>query len=263
MSAVGLQPLRRFSTRHIGFVAATLVFVIAVWIIYVDRIYAGNIPLPTPTSTFEAFRELLASGELQQASLESLQVLVMGSIPGIVIGIAAGLVIGASRPLDATFGPYLFAFYATPFPALIPVFILLFGIGTIGKGMIVFTLVVATVVLQTIAGVKNIDPRFLEVSRSLSASRTRTLVQVQFPAALSFIIAGIRLAIGRALVGVVVAEFDTALSGLGALIFKYAGRFQLSEAFVAALVFSAVGVAISVVLRRAEGRFERWRQVGA
>ena len=75
--------------------------------------------------------------------------------------------------------------------------ILLFGIGTIGKGMIVFTLVVATVLLQTIAGVKNIDPRFLEVSRSLSASRARTLVQVQFPAALSFIVAGIRLAIGR------------------------------------------------------------------
>ena len=121
---------------------------------------------------------------------------------------------------------------------MIPIFILLFGLGIIGKGTIVFTLVVTTVLLQTVAGVKTVDARFIEAARSLGTSRRRMLVDVQLPAALAFIIAGIRLAIGRALVGVVVAEFDTALSGLGALIFGYAGRLQLSNALVPALIFA-------------------------
>jgi NitT/TauT family transport system permease protein len=244
-------------------VGTTFVIVLIGWEIFATRIYGGVIPLPTVGSTVEAFRELTESGDLQEAALESFQVLVVGTIPGIVIGVALGLVIGAVRPLDTSFSPYVFAFYATPFPALIPIFILLFGLGILGKGMIVFTLVVTTVLLQTVAGVKTVDARFIEAARSLGTSRRRMLVDVQLPAALAFIVAGIRLAIGRALVGVVVAEFDTALSGLGALIFGYAGRLDLSKALVPALVFAAAGIVLAIALRIAERRFERWRAVGA
>jgi NitT/TauT family transport system permease protein len=244
-------------------VGATFVLVLVAWEVFATRLYGGLIPLPTIVSTAEAFRELTAEGDLQAAALESLQVFLAGTIPGIVIGIAVGLVIGAFQPLDTALSPYLFAFYATPFPALIPIFILLFGLGILGKGMIVFTLVVTTVLLQTVAGVKTVDARFIEAARSLGTSRRRMLLDVQLPASLAFIIAGIRLAIGRALVGVVVAEFDTALSGLGALIFGYAGRLQLSNALVPALVFAVTGIVLAIALRAAERRFERWRAVGA
>jgi ABC-type nitrate/sulfonate/bicarbonate transport system permease component len=243
-------------------VVATFFVLLALWQGYVTFIYDSPIALPTPASTWEAFLELVESGELQEALVESFTVLLAGGVPGVVIGIFAGLAIGATRPLDTAFSPYIFAFYATPFPALIPIFILLFGLGVVGKGMIVFTLVVTTVLLQTVAGVKTVDPRFLEAARSFGSSAPRMLFEVQMPAAMSFIVAGVRLAVGRALVGVVIAEFDTALSGLGALIFRYAGRLQLSEAFVPAVVLAATGIVLSIVLRRLEMRFERWRQVG-
>jgi ABC-type nitrate/sulfonate/bicarbonate transport system permease component len=242
-------------------VIATFFVLLALWQAFVTFIYESPIELPTPASTWVAFLELMESGDLQEAIRESFTVLLVGGIPGVVLGILAGLVVGASRPLDTALSPYIFAFFATPFPALIPIFILLFGLGVIGKGMIVFTLVVTTVLLQTVAGVKSVDPRFLESARSFGSSAPRMLFEIQLPASLSFIVAGIRLAVGRSLVGVVIAEFDTALSGLGALIFRHAGRLRLSEAFVPAVVLALTGIIASVALRSLEARFERWRQV--
>lgn len=243
-------------------VLAALVVLVGLWHVFVAFIYGGAIPLPTLPSTVGAFLEMVQDGELQAAAWESFQVLILGTIPGVVIGIALGLAIGAFRPLDTMLSPYVFAFYSTPFPALIPIFILILGFGLVGKGTIVFTLVLTTVLLQTIAGVKSVDPRFIEAARAFGSSRARMLFEVQLPAALAFIVAGIRLAIGRALVGVVVAEIDTALSGLGALIFGYSGRLDLSKALVPALLFAGTGIVLAVALRSAERRFERWRQVG-
>lgn len=260
MSAA-ISTRRRIDIRQQGLIWAMLVLILLAWEGYVAFIYDRPIPLPTVISTIDAFIEMIRSGELQEATLESLQVLLLGSIPGIALGIMVGLVIGGVRPLDRSLAPYIYAFYATPFPALIPVFVLLFGLGNFGKAMIVFTLVVTTVLLQTIAGVRDVDARFTEVARSFGSSRTRTLVEVHLPASMSFIVAGIRLAIGRALVGVVVAEFDTALSGLGALIFRHAGRLRLSHAFVPALLFSVTGIVIYMVLHKAEQRLERWKSV--
>jgi sulfonate transport system permease protein len=253
--------LRR-NRQQIVVVGGTFVVLLAAWQLYVSVIYESPITLPTPGSTVRAFIDMMESGELPDAMLESGEVLVVGSIPGVILGVVMGLFIGGFRPLDTALGPYLFAFYATPFPALIPIFVLLFGLDVLGKGMIVFTLVWTAVLLQTIAGVKSVDDRFLEVSRSFGSSPLRTLFEVQFPASLSFIVAGIRLAIGRALVGVVIAEFDTALSGLGALIFRHSGRLRLSEAFVPAVVLAVIGIVLSVLLRKAEARFEVWREAG-
>lgn len=262
MSATASSLRRRADRQRLAFIGSVFVVILLAWQGYVTLIYDQPIPLPTPASTVEAFVEMSRSGELWEASFESAQVLVLGSIPGIVLGIALGLVIGGIPPLNTSLAPYIYAFYATPFPALIPIFVLLFGLGNTGKAMIVFTLVITTVLLQTIAGVQNVDARFLEVARSFGSPPPRTLIEVHLPASMSFVVAGIRLAIGRALVGVVVAEFDTALSGLGALIFRYAGRLQLSNAFVPAVVFSVTGILVYVSLRKAEQRLERWRQLG-
>ena len=240
----------------------TIAFVafMGLWHLYVAFIYDSPfIKLPTIPNTIQAFIDLIRSGELQVAAGESFWVLLIGSVPAIIAGTVFGLLIGSSWRADTALSPYIFAFFSTPFPALIPVFILIFGLGVSGKAAIVFTLVVVTMLLQTIAGVKNVDIRYLEAARAFGSPAWRTLIEVQFPAALPFIVAGIRLAIGRALVGVVIAEFDTALSGLGALIFKWAGRIQLPKAFVAALIFSITGILLAAVLRSIERRLERWK----
>ncbi len=256
--------LRRPDGKRLAIGIATFGVFLLLWYAYVTYVYEGNLQpfLPTPASTLRAFFEMLETGELQEAIRESGSVLLVGSIPGVILGIAAGLVIGAVRPLHTALSPYLFAFYATPFPALIPIFLIIFGYFLLGKGAIVFTLVFMSVILNTMAGVRSVDPRFLEAARSFGSPPWRTLLEVQLPAAMSFIVAGIRLAVGRALVGVVIAEFDSALSGLGALIFRHAGRLRLSEAFVPAVLLALVGIVCSMGLRSAERRLERWREVG-
>ncbi|HXF56219.1 MAG TPA: ABC transporter permease [Actinomycetota bacterium] len=246
--------------RRTAIAAATAVGLLVGWQLAAPRMGTA-FELPTPTSTWLALVEMARSGELWTATKESGLVLLVGTVPAIVLGIAMGVVIGGLRPLDVAFAPYLYAFYSTPFVALIPLFLLVFGVGFKGKVAIVFTLVWLPVLLQTIAGVRDVDPRLLEVGRSFRASEWRMLFEVRLPAAMSLIVAGIRLAVGRALVGVVVAEFDTAFSGLGAEIFRYSQRFRLSHALVPALVLAATGIVLTALLHRAEHRLERWRRV--
>jgi ABC-type nitrate/sulfonate/bicarbonate transport system permease component len=245
--------------RRLLTVGATFVVLLAAWQLYVAT--ANSImDLPTPVSTVQAAIEMTAEGELLPAIGSSFTVLAAGAVPAIIIGVLMGLLIGSIRQLDVAFGPYIFAFFATPFPALIPLFLLIFGLGFVGKVAIVFTLVWIAVLLQTIAGVKAVDDRYLEVARSLGSTGLRAMFQIRLPAALSFIVAGIRIAVGRALVGVVIAEFDTALTGLGALIFRHSQRLRLSEALVPAVVLALTGVVLTMILRRVERRLEVWKQ---
>lgn len=258
----GLGPDRPSLVRRLGgerrlIAAVFAVVILAAWELYA-RTSTSVFEIPSPTSTVAAAREMWASGELWQAMKESGWVLVSGAVPALVIGILLGLVIGTVRALDIAFSPYIFAFYATPFVALIPLFLLLFGIGYQGKVAIVFALVVVATLLQTIAGVRDVDRRLLEVARSLRVPGWRTMFEIRLPAALPLIIAGIRYAIGRALIGVVVAEFDTAFAGLGAEIFRHSQRLQLSKAFVPAVVLGIAGMVLNAALRRTELRLQRW-----
>jgi len=123
----------------------------------------------------------------------------------------------------------------------------------------VFFLVWITVVLQTIAGIRNVDPTYLEVASAFRTPHWRRWFAITFPAALPFVIAGIRLAIGRALVGVVVAEFETAVTGLGGLILLRAQQLDLAAAAVPALFLAAVGISITAALRAWEQRLKVWK----
>lgn len=113
-----------------------------------------------------------------QALRESGGVVLARGIPGIALGILLGLLIGGSRALFIAVNPYIFAMYTTPFVALIPLYLVLFGVGFIGKVAIDFTLVFLAVVIQTIAGVRTVDPRFLEVAAPFGSGWTRTLFQI-------------------------------------------------------------------------------------
>lgn len=235
-----------------------VVLLVVAWQLYAPR--SGAVfELPTPVSTWRAALKMARSGELWRAMTASGAVFLAGTLLGIAGGILVGVVIGAVRPLDTAFSPYMFAFYATPFVALIPLLVLLFGVWTIGKIVVVFTLVWPAVVIQTTAGVRDVDARFLEVANSFGSPWLRTLLQVRLPASMSLIVAGIRLAVGRALVGVIIAEFATVFNGLGAEIFIHSRRFQLASALVPAIVLAVFGIVLTAALRRAESRLERWR----
>lgn len=241
-------------------IPATMAFVIglAAWQLFVS-LDLGRVELPGP---FDLVRELAAFGtssEFWIAALGSGRVFIQGIVPAVVVGVGVGLLIGSVGWLDRAFGPLLFAVYSTPFIALVPLFLVAFGFGVFSKSMIVFFLVFMTVVLQTIAGVRNVDRGIIEVAASFRAPRRRRIGELLLPGALPFIVAGVRLGIGRGLVGVVVAEFETAITGLGGLILRYSQNLQLAKATIPAIFLASIGVILTSYLRRFETRLEAWK----
>jgi ABC-type nitrate/sulfonate/bicarbonate transport system permease component len=129
------------------------------------------------------------------------------------------------------------------------------------KTIVVFLFVVFPVLINTMRGVREVDPDLIEVARSFCSSERRMWVDLMLPSVLPYIVTGLRLAIGRALIGVIVAEFYTALSGLGDLITTNANNFETARMFVPIVVVALLGVVLTALLEWAEGRLEKWRKV--
>lgn len=221
----------------------------------------GLTRIPAPHDVAVAFWDMTASGELANAFWQSGTVFLAGFFPGVVIAIVMGIVLGNIKALDLAFSPYLYAFFSTPFIALVPLFLVIFGYGVQGKIAIVFTLVWIFVLLQTLAGIRNVDREFHEIAESFCAPWWRRWFEVTLPAAVPFIIAGVRLGIGRALVGVVVAEFETFVrGGFGGIIMQRSQAFNLAEALVPAVVLSLIGVGLFFGLFRLELRLSAWKK---
>ncbi len=206
-----------------------------------------------------AFWDLLSTGELQQHFSVSAQEFVQGYMLAAVTGTVLGFVMANSRPLREYLEPLLSALYSTPLIALTPLLILWFGIGTPSKVAVVFLMVIFPVWINTSVGFVSTDRSYLEVARSFGASRWQSFVQVVFPSALPFVIAGLRLGVGRGIVAVVVGELFGAKAGLGYLIFFSSQAFQTANLFVGILVLSLTGMFSMSALQWLERRLAPWR----
>jgi ABC-type nitrate/sulfonate/bicarbonate transport system permease component len=212
-----------------------------------------------PTAIGRAGLELATTGALWKALGESLGVLAWGLALSTAVGVAAGLAIGRSRVVEALLQVPLDALYATPTVALVPVIVLWVGFGPVAKVVVVFLFSVFAVVVNTARGVKEVDPDLLEVARSYLATEVGLWVDVVLPSALPYIVTGVRLAVGRALVGVVIAEFYTSIAGLGYLIVLYANTFQTAKVFVPVVILMALGVMFTWLLQFLEARLAPWQ----
>lgn len=213
-----------------------------------------------PSAIAQAAFQLTLSGSLLRALSQSLSVLGWGFILATVTGVGLGLGIGRSRAMEAVLEIPIAALYATPMVALVPVMVLWFGFGPVAKVVVVYLFAVFPILLNTARGVREVDPQLIEVAQSFSASETGLWKDVVLPSALPYVVTGIRLAVGRALVGIVVAEFYTAISGLGFLIGFYANSFQTAKAFVPIVVLMLLGVLLTGTLQLAESRLAPWQR---
>jgi NitT/TauT family transport system permease protein len=216
-----------------------------------------------PTAIAQATVPLVESGVLAKALGQSLSVLAFGLLLSIVVGVALGLAIGRSRVAEALLQVPIDALYATPTVALVPVIVLWTGFGPAAKVVVVFLFSVFAIILNTARGVRDVDPELVEVARSYLAGEVGLWKDVVLPSALPYVITGVRLAVGRALVGVVVAEFYTAIAGLGFLIETYANAFQTAKVFVPVVILMALGVALTWVLQLLEAWLAPWRETEA
>jgi NitT/TauT family transport system permease protein len=235
----------------------SIVAILAAWEWYGRR--TNPLLFTYPTAIAQAGVELVRDGGLSRALGQSLSVLAWGLGLSIVVGVAVGLAMGRSRVVEALLEIPLDALYALPMVALVPVIVLWVGFGPVAKVVVVFLFSVFAVILTTARGVREVDPQLTEVARSYLAGEVGLWRDVVLPSALPYIVTGVRLAVGRALVGVVIAEFYTSIAGLGYLIVTYANTFQTAKVFVPVVVLMALGVALTGVLQLLERRLAPWQ----
>jgi NitT/TauT family transport system permease protein len=214
-----------------------------------------------PSKIAQAFVTLTTNGELPYYLLQSLEVLLYGLGFAILIGIPLAVAMARLRKLDWALDLPLTAFYATPMVALVPVLVLWFGIYLQAKIIVVFLFAVFPIIINTYQGVRECDKNLLEVAKSFRASEKGMWQDVLLPFALPYIAAGIRLAIGRGLVGMVIAEFYTTISGLGYMVTKYANVFEMDKTFVPVITLMILGVSLTALLKSVERRIAPWRRI--
>ena len=243
---------RKLIVRIVSFIV-----VISLWEYFGRRI--NPILFTYPSAVAQAFISLVASGELQSYMASSLLVLTYASILAIVVGVLLGVVMGRYSIVEWAADIYISALYSTPMVAVVPLIVLWFGFKIPAKVVIVFSFMVFPVLLNTFEGVKNVDRNLLEVARSFCSSERQLWRHLIMPSAIPFIIAGVRLAIGRGLVGMIVAEFYTSVTGLGYMIVRYANALETDKLFVPIVVVMLLGVGLMSLAKWIEQRIAPWR----
>jgi NitT/TauT family transport system permease protein len=201
-----------------------------------------------PSAIAEAFVALARSGKLATALFQSLQPFVVGYLLAIVVGVPLGLVVGRFRSAEAAFGIYVTAGYAMPLVALVPLLILWLGLGFTVKVAVVFLMSIFPVCINTWAGVRAVPVTLIEVGRSLVAPDHVILRRIVLPATLPYIMAGVRLAVGRAVVAMIIAEFFTAISGLGGIIIQSANNFDTATMFVPVVILMVLAIGLNALI---------------
>jgi len=203
--------------------------------------------------------QLTVSGELPREALSSAALFATGLALGIVVGMPFGLLLARVKWLREALDVYIMVLYATPLVALIPFILSIFGFGFWPKVLVVFLFAVFPILYNTIEGARSIKPELIEVARSYRSREWALWREVMVPYTLPFTMTGIRQAIGRALVGMVAAEFFLSATGLGQLIMTSTQNFDTAAVFSAVLLIVAAGMILMRLGVALEARFAKWR----
>ena len=243
---------RRSKTIRIAIRIASLVVVLGGWE-YFGR-QTNPILFTYPTAVANAAVKMIASGELWKYLSQSLIVLFAGLGLAAFFGIALGLVMARFWVVDLALDTYITALYSIPSVALVPVLVLWFGFEITAKTAVVFLFTFFPIVINTYQGVKNVDDRLIEVGRAFRCNERDLWVHIVLPAAVPFVVAGLRLAIGRGLIGMVLADLYTAITGIGYLISRYASTYRTDAMFVPIVTLGMLGITLTGLLRFVERR---------
>ena len=258
-AAAARRGRRRLSV--LGIRLASLAVVLLVWQLGGQRI--DPILFTTPSAVASAAVQMVISGELWSYLFPSLVVLFVGLLISAVAGIGVGLLLARYWALDVALDMYITFLYSTPTVALVPLIVLWVGFESTAKIVILFLFAFFPLVINTYQGVKNVDPRLLEVGRAFRCSERQLWTNIVLPAALPFIVTGLRLAVGRGLIGMVLDDLYTAISGIGYLIVRSASTYRVDKMFVPIVVLGVLGITLTALLRAAERWVAPWTAADA
>jgi ABC-type nitrate/sulfonate/bicarbonate transport system permease component len=248
---------RRYEPTLIG--GGSVLLFLIVWQAAASARVVPPLFLPGPLDIVDAFVVLFAQGQIWNDIWVSGQELVYGYGLAVLIGLPLGLLMGWYRRLNYALDPFINFFYSTPRVALLPLLILWFGIGIWSKIAVVFLGSFFPIVINTIAGVRNLDAGLIKTSRSFGATDAQIFRTLALPGSVPFILAGLRLAVGHALIGMVVGELVAAQAGVGLMMAKAGATFQTSKVFAGLIIVAGTGIITTGILQRIEHRFQAWK----
>jgi len=235
----------------------TIAVILSVWELFGPSL--NKLILRPPSAIVVAFFELVANGELAEALGQSLRELTGGLAVALALGLVLGIASGRWRFVYNALDPLVSALYSVPSVALVPLIAVAFrSIGDAPRIATVALFAIFPILINTQQGVRNVDRQLLEVARSFNTSERRLWTDVIIPSATPYVLAGVRLAIGRGLIGMIVAEFFVGLVGLGYLIISYENVFRIDRMFVPVIVVATMGILMMGFVQWLEGRIAPW-----
>ncbi|MFI5610838.1 ABC transporter permease [Amycolatopsis sp. NPDC051903] len=235
---------------------ASVVVFLGVWQIFGAQV--NPILLATPSAVASSFVDIIGNGELGAAFLRAMEVLAAGFGISAVVGIAVGVWMGRRETVARVLNPYVSFFQATPLIALTPLVVIWTGIGFVSEITITFLLAVWSIIINTAEGTRNTPAILLDMAKVYRAGEWSVVRHVAMPNAVPYIFAGLRIALAKALIGVIIGEMDISLKGLGGLIQNYGDSFQTAPLLASIISSSIVGVVGTIILEVLRRRLAPW-----
>jgi taurine transport system permease protein len=254
-------PQMSFSTRYrkalLGGLSVVLFF--AAWQAIFLVVPFNPLFISKPSLIASGLADLITSGDLLRDLAVSAVPFLYGFSAAVLIGVPLGIVMGWRVRVGYALDPLMTVFYASPLVALAPLVVIFFGVGVGGKTLIIFFLSVFPFIFNAFAGVRAVDPLLINVVRSLGGGERDLYLKVIFPSILPYIVAGARIAVGRALIGVLVGEFFAASEGIGYAISRFGDIFALDRMFACIIVIMIIAVVLTEGIRWTERTAFPWR----
>jgi NitT/TauT family transport system permease protein len=251
---------RRIEPTVLG--TGTIVILLLVWEFlprYLPMREGTKLFFTVPSQIGATLWDMFASGMIWAPLGVSASAFATGLVLAIVVGLPFGILIGRSSTLNAMLDPFITAFNATPRLVFLPLLMLWLGIGLWSKVAIVFIGALFPILINTYEGVRNADKVLINVVRSFGAKEWDIARLVIVPNSLPYIVVGLRLAIGRAVLGVVVAEFFGSQNGLGVVMVRAGSQFKVDVVFAGLIVFAVLSLLMTGLVKFVENRMTRWR----
>jgi NitT/TauT family transport system permease protein len=254
-------PRQSWYRRHEAVVLGTVAVLVflAAWQLAANARIWSRLFLPGPADVIEAFGDLARGGELAIDIATSAQEFVIGYLLAAVAGIPLGMLLGWYPRMRYTLDPFITFLYATPRIVLLPLFIIWFGIGIESKIAVIFLGAFFAVLINTMAGVRSLDTQLIRVARSLGGGDLVVFRTIALPGSVPFILTGLRLGLGHALIGVVVGEYVAAQHGIGRVMMIAGQTFQSAVVFAGLFIIAVAGLLLTLLLQRLERHFDAWR----
>jgi ABC-type nitrate/sulfonate/bicarbonate transport system permease component len=256
-----VRPRQTFYERHEALIlgGSAVLVVLAIWEAVWDAGWVSPLFFSGPSAIARQFKETLLHGTLLADMAFSGRNFAIGLALALVSGVILGVIVGWYRKIRLLADPFLNALYATPRVALVPLIIIWFGIGASEKVFVVFLSAFFPVLINTVAGIRTIDPDLLRAARAFCASDWQIFKTVAIPGSVPFILTGIRQGVAMGLIGVVVGEMFGGSEGIGFMVAYGQQTFATDTAFVGVVIIAFSGILLTWLTERLERRFSRWR----